>query len=170
MRWMLPVRRGVSGKLHLHRSRRKHRRQPHLRWRTLRESLQHRLFAVYLLRILCRSLPHRRNYARPRLRASPVQHKLADLQKRETTRKRHPEELQNRRPNPSKFNSVGFQNQKPRKSAVILRHNDRHSTKLVPKFFEPTPFPRWPPTGPKTQKLERSGPFISPTKRETRNS
>ena len=101
MRRLLSLRRGVSGKLHLHRSCRKHRRQPHLRWRTLRESLQHRLFPLYLLRILRRSLPHRRNHPRPRLRASPLQHKLADLQKRKTTRKRHPKKLPSKNSTPA---------------------------------------------------------------------
>src|SRR5580658_5358926 len=63
MRSLLPLRRQLSLELHLHRSRRQHRRTPRKRRRTLRQNLQHRLQQVYLLWVLRGGLPYGRYYA-----------------------------------------------------------------------------------------------------------
>src|SRR5215203_1373992 len=72
---MLSLRRSLSLRLHLYRSRNRSEavRRTYRTRRALRQGLQHRLRPVYLLRILCRSLPERRDHPRLQFRAFGLQ-------------------------------------------------------------------------------------------------
>jgi hypothetical protein len=83
---LLPLRSCVPRKLHLHRGRRKHGSQSHLRRRTLRQGLQYRLLALHFLRLLRGRLSHRRHHARPQHRARSLRHQRSHLPQRKITR------------------------------------------------------------------------------------
>src|ERR1700730_16003303 len=88
MRGLLLVRGSLSGTVHLYRGRGKHRRTAHLRGGALRQRLQHRLFALHLLRLLRGGLPDRCHHAWAWVRVGHVEHQRTDLSKRKTSGKR----------------------------------------------------------------------------------
>ena len=77
---------GVPCELHLHRGCGKYGCQPHLGRRALRKGLQHRLLAMYFLRLLRRSMSDRCNHARSQYRASSVRYKRPHLPQRAVAR------------------------------------------------------------------------------------
>ena len=140
MRGLLPLRRRLSGATaSTSRPRKIPTTQRISAGERYAKCLQHRLLALHLLRILRRSLPHRRHHPRPRLRTRHLRHQFPDLPKRTTPRKRHPQRLPQNPRTPRSLNpNIDNPNSSTPPSDARLPRNSPTPTNFSPHLEQKT--------------------------------